>query len=112
MFIERSINFHKSASRTYANDDPDDPSRLTDKSCLVDPEVRAAGSAAARRATNSSWMPRVYAPLVARVINRSTEIAVVTWSDVSNGAQEEEATEDGHCVRASRCTCAFLILAN
>lgn len=30
MSIERSINFHKSASRAYANDDPDDPSCLRD----------------------------------------------------------------------------------
>lgn len=54
VFIERSINFHKSASRAYANDDPDDPSRLTDKSRLDDSEVRATGSTAARRATNPS----------------------------------------------------------
>lgn len=44
--------------------------------------------------------------LAAGVINRNAEIVIVCLH-VSDGAQEEEAAEDDHCVRAGRCT--FLI---
>lgn len=54
-------------------------------------------------------MPHVHALLVARVINRSTRITVALRSDVSNGAQEEEAAEDDHRIRAGRRTSPYRI---
>lgn len=104
MFIERSINFHKLASRAYANDDPDDPcSWLTDARRLVVTEVQA-DSPATRRVRRVQVRPcRV---LIARVINRSRGISIV-YLHVSDGAQEEEATEDDYCVCDGQCT--FLI---
>lgn len=102
-----SINFHKSASRVYVKDDPDDLSRLRDERIPPFLRTSAAGRFGAAVAVRQHAARvkvkvrcRVCTCAAARVIKCNARESPVTDRDVSNGAKEEEAAEDDTRVHA------------